>query len=154
MTTTNSQRQAPRGVIQRTPILPERVRSIAGQSFAFVPHRFLREGFFASLRPDEFRLYVLLVLASDRNGVSFYHYDSICSLLQLPLESYLHARNALIAKDLIAFDGTRFQVLSLPERPHFEAARPLTTDEQFEADDPATIRRLVRTSLTSRDDDT
>ncbi|MBI3264309.1 MAG: hypothetical protein HYZ58_14325 [Acidobacteria bacterium] len=153
MTTTNSQRHAPRGVIQRTPILPERVRSIAGQSFAFVPHRFLREGFFASLRPDELRLYVLLVLAADRNGVSFYHYDSICSLLQLPLESYLHARNALIAKDLIAFDGTRFQVLSLPERTHFEAARPLTTDEQFEAHDPATIRRLVHGSLSRRDED-
>jgi len=118
-----------------------------------VPHRFLRDGFFASLRPDELRLYVLLVLAADRNGVSFYHYDSICSLLEMPLESYLRARNALIAKDLIAFDGTRFQVLSLPERPHFEQAQSLTTDDQFEADDPATIRRLVRGSLTRRDDD-
>ena len=153
MTTTNSQRPAQRGVIQRAPILPERVRTIAGQSFAFVPHRFLREGFFASLRPDELRLYVLLVLAADRNGVSFYHYDSLCSLLEIPLESYLRARNALIAKDLIAFDGTRFQVLSLPERPHFEPPQPLTTDEQFEAHDPATIRRLVHRSLSRRDED-
>lgn len=37
------------------------------------------------------RLYVLLVLAADRHGVSFYHYDSLCSLLELPLESYLRA---------------------------------------------------------------
>ena len=154
MTTTNSNHRNQRAVIHRAPILPERVRAIAGQSFAFVPHRFLREGFFASLRPDELRLYLLLVLAADRNGVSFYHYDSICSLLELPLEDYLLARNALIAKDLIAFDGTRFQVLSLPERPHFEPPRPLTTDDQFDADDPATIRRTVRTSLTRRDDDT
>jgi len=129
------------------------VRAIAGQSFAFVPHRFLRDGFFASLRPDELRLYVLLVLAADRNGISFYHYDSLCSRLELPLESYLRARNALIAKDLIAFDGTRFQVLSLPDRPHFEPVQSLTTTDQFEADDPATIRRIVRTSLTRRDDD-
>jgi hypothetical protein len=153
MTTTNSYRAVQRGVIQRTPILPERVRSIGGQSFAFVPHRFLREGFFAALRPDELRLYLLLVLAADRNGLSFYHYDSICSMLEISLEDYIHARNALIAKDLIAFDGTRFQVLSLPERPHFEPPRPLTTDDHFETDDPATIRRLVRTSLTRRDDD-
>jgi hypothetical protein len=147
MTTTNSHQPAPRGVIHRAPIRPDRVRAIAGQSFAFVPHRFLRDGFFASLGPDELRLYVLLVLAADRYGVSFYHYDSICSLLELSLESYLRARNALIAKDLIAFDGTRFQVLSLPARPHVAPAPPLTTDPQFEADDPATIRRLVHRSL-------
>jgi hypothetical protein len=136
-----------RGVIHRTPILPERTRSIGGQSFAFLPHRFLRHGFFASLRPDELRLYVLLVLAADRNGLSFYHYDSLCSLLELPLESYLRARNALITKDLVAFDGTRFQVLSLPEQPHFEMARPQTTDDQFEHDDPATIRQFLRAAL-------
>jgi len=33
------------------------------------------------------------------------------------LEQYLDARNALIDKDLIAFDGTRFQVLFLPMSP-------------------------------------
>ena len=154
MTTANSPHRAARTGIHRAPILPERVRSIAGQGFAFVPHRFLREGFFASLRPDELRLYVLLVLAADRNGLSFYHYDSICSLLELPLDNYLRARNALIAKDLIAFDGTRFQVLSLPEQPHFQQAPSLTTDDQFEAADHATIRRIVRTSLTRGDDDT
>lgn len=37
--------------------------------------------------------------------MSFYQYDSICSLLEIPLETYLQARNALIDKDLIAFDG-------------------------------------------------
>ncbi len=136
-----------RGVIHRAPILPERVRSIGGQSFAFLPHRFLRHGFFASLSPDALRLYVLLVLAADRNGLSFYHYDSICSLLEMPLERYLRARNALITKDLVAFDGTRFQVLSLPEQPHFDAPRPQTTDDQLEHDDPTTIRHLLRGGL-------
>lgn len=135
--------------IQRTPIVPQRLRSIGGQSFAFLPHRFLREGFFASLAPDELRLYVLLVLAADRNGLSFYHYDSICSLLELPLESYLRARNALIDKDLIAFDGTRFQVLSLPDKPRFDSPAPLDADT-CEHHDPATIRALVRRSLDQR----
>ena len=144
----------PRATIHRAPLCPERVRAIGAESFAFVPHRFLRQGFFAALTMDERGLYFFLVLAADRYGVSFYRYDTICSVLQLPLESYLEARNGLIHKDLIAFDGTRFQVLSLPERPHCEPARSLTTDDQFEADDPATIRRTVRTSLTRRDDDT
>jgi hypothetical protein len=86
------------------------------------------------------------VLAADRNGVSFYHYDSICSLLEIPLEPHIRARNALITKDLIAFDGTRFQVLSLPDTPRFDNPAPLT-HETCEGDDPATIRALVRRSL-------
>ena len=136
--------------IHKTPILPQRLRSIDGQNFTFLPHRFLREGFFASLASDELRLYVLLVLAADRHGLSFYHYDSICSLLEIPLERYLRARNALIDKDLIAFDGTRFQVLSLPAQPRFETACPQTTDDQFEHDDPATIRQLIHGALDPR----
>lgn len=135
--------------IRRAPILPQRVRSIGGQSFAFVPHRFLREGFFASLTPDELRLYFLLVLAADRNGMSFYHYDSICSLLEISVEDYVRARNVLIDKDLVAFDGTRFQVLSLPDKPRFDTPLPITRDSA-EDDDPATIRLLIRQSLGSR----
>lgn len=138
--------QAPRPAIHRTPIVPARVRRIDG-SFAFLPHRFLREGFFVSLTPDELRLYSLLVLAADRNGMSFYHYDAICSLLEIPLEVYVEARNALIRKDLIAFDGTRFQVLSLPDRPVSDPSPALHTPEDFEAHDPATIRRTLRNAF-------
>lgn len=133
--------------IHRNPIMPQRIRSIGGNSFAFVPHRFLREGFFAALSPDQQRLYLLLVLAADRNGLSFYHYDSICSLLEIPLETYLHARNALIDKDLIAFDGTRFQVLSLPDKPRFDTSPSMICEHERGDHDPATIRALIRHSL-------
>ena len=136
--------------IQRAPIVPDRVRSIGGQGFAFLPHRFLREGFFASLAPDQLRLYLLLVLAADRTGLSFYHYDSICSLLEIPLETYLRARNALIHKDLIAFDGTRFQVLALPEQPVPAAPAPLQSPADLADHDPATIRSLIQRSLPPR----
>jgi len=133
--------------VSRTPIITNRVRCVGGHSFAFVPHRFLREGFFASLLADELRLYVLLVLAADRNGMSFYHYDSICSLLEIPLETYLRARNALIDKDLIAFDGTRFQVLSLPDKPRFDNSPPLLDDAARNDHDPATVRGIIQQSL-------
>ena len=142
----NQSPKAPRAAIHRAPIVPERVRGIDG-SFAFLPHRFLREGFFVSLTPDELRLYALLVLAADRNGISFYHYDSICSLLEVPIEVYVEARNALIRKDLIAFDGTRFQVLSLPERPVRNSSPALRTSEDLEEHDPATIRRAMRNAF-------
>ncbi len=132
--------------ISRLPLVPERIRSIGGQGFTFVPNRFLLGGFFSALSPDELLLYFLLMLAGDRNGLSFYHYDSLCSLLQMPIESYLRARNALIEKDLIAFDGTRYQVLELPVKPPV-VGRPLRTAEEFEANDPATVRLLLEEVL-------
>ena len=101
----------------KTKILsPNRVRRITG-SFAFIEHRFLRDGFWESLSHYELLLYVFLLLAADRNGVSYYSYDKIYSLLRISMDEYLNARNALIDKDLIAFDDYFFQVLSLPEKP-------------------------------------
>lgn len=136
----------PPRVIRREPIRSERVRRIGPDGFAFVPNRFLRDGFFAALGPAARDLYFLLVLAGDRHGVSFYHYDSLCSLLQIELETYLHARNALIEHDLIAFDGTRFQVLSLPEHPA-AIARELRTPQDFAEHDGATLRATLRRSF-------
>ena len=137
----------PHRVVRRDPIRPERVRRIGPDGFAFVPNRFLRDGFFGALRPAERELYFLLVVAADRNGLSFYHYDSICALLQMELETYLQARNALIERDLIAYDGTRFQVLSLPEQPGPATTRELRTAEDFAEHDHATIRALLRRSF-------
>lgn len=132
--------------INRSPILAARVRRIEG-SFAFLPHRFLRGGFFASLTKNELALYLFLVLAADRDGLSFYHYDRICSILEIDPDAYLDARNGLLEKDLIAFDGSRFQVLSLPEQARFPAREPLRTADDLESHDPATIRQLAIASL-------
>ncbi len=130
------------------PIYPDRVRSIRGGGFAFIPNGFLHEGFFAALHSDELVLYFLLVLAGDRNGLSFYHYDSLCSLAGMTLERYLASRNALIDKDLVAFNGSHFQVLSLPsDARQLQTELPLQTQEEFEDRDPATVRLLVRSSL-------
>lgn len=136
-----------RNRIDRKPIVPGRVRSIGGESFAFIPHRFLRDGFVASLSRDELLLYLFLALAADRCGVSFYHYDRICSLMMLSIDDYLRARNGLIRKDLLAFDGTRFQLLSLPVEPVTEEAVALAGQHELEEHDPATIRMLIRESL-------
>lgn len=90
-----------------------RVRSIK-DGFSFIPHRFLTGGFWSALNPNELLLYFFLVLAGDRNGLSFYSYDKICTLLEMQLDQYIQARDGLLEKDLIAFDGTIYQVLSLP----------------------------------------
>ena len=93
-----------------------RIRRIDG-GFSFIPHRFLTDGFLASLQQPELLLYVFLVLAADRYGLSYYSYERICSFLQLSVDQYIAARDGLVKKDLIAFDGTLFQVLQLPQKP-------------------------------------
>lgn len=132
--------------VLRSPIVAERVRKIDG-GFTFIPHRFLQGGFFASLESRELLLYILLVLAGDRHGVSFYGIDTLCGLLCFENSEYLNARNGLIEKDLIAFDGRRFQVLSLPAHPKSDVRGALSTQEDFEEKDPATIRELIKHSL-------
>ena len=94
----------------------KRIRRIDG-GFSFIPHRFLTDGFLAALNQKELLLYLFLVLAADRYGLSYYAYDKICSLIQLTVDDYIEARNSLLQKDLIAFDGTLFQVLDLPPKP-------------------------------------
>ena len=130
----------------RAPILPDRIRRTEG-GFAFVPNRFLHGGFFASLSHVERSLYFFLALAGDRNGVSYYAYDRICSTLEIAPDDYVTARNTLIRRDLIAFDGTRFQVLSLPPHPTFRNRPPLTSQDDFESEDPATINQIIRAAL-------
>jgi hypothetical protein len=130
-------------MIKKKPLIPQRLRTIQG-SFSYIEHRFLRDGFFTSLSHRELMLYFLLVLVSDRDGLSFYSYDKLCSLLQISLDDYLKARNQLIDKDLIAFDGRIFQVLSLPDRPYERPSSILRTKPDMEGKDPATVDQICR----------
>lgn len=50
-------------MLEKHPLCPERVRKISG-SFAFIEHRFLREGFWATLSPKELALYVFFILVA------------------------------------------------------------------------------------------
>lgn len=131
---------------QRLPVRPDRVRRIEG-GFAFIPIRFLHDGFFAALSGAELELYFFLVVAGDRQGVSFYHYDRILSLLKMDLDTYVEARNGLVQKDLVAFDGSRFQVLSLPSAPCVEVAEALTSAEALDEGDRAAARQDLLRSL-------
>lgn len=103
-------------MVSKKVLNPDRLRRIEG-GFSFIPHRFISDGFLSSLSQKELLLYLFLCLVSDRNGLSYYSYDAICSLLQLRVDEYIGARDRLIEKDLIAFDGTLFQVLNLPQQP-------------------------------------
>jgi hypothetical protein len=103
-------------MIRKKVLNPGRTRKITG-GFSFIPHNFLSDGFLAIINKEELLLYFFLILVSDRHGLSYYAYDTICTYLQITLDQYIKARDSLIDKDLIAFDGSLFQVLSLPEKP-------------------------------------
>jgi hypothetical protein len=61
----------------------------------------------------------------------------------MELEQYVSARNGLIEKDRIAFDGTVFQVLELPAT----CVSASQHKEQKRARNRATIARLAGQSL-------
>jgi hypothetical protein len=133
-------------MVKKKILNPDRVRRIEA-GFSFIPHRFVGDGFLASLEPKQLLLYLFLVIVADRYGLSFYSYNTICSLLQMELDQYTRARDALIDKDLIAFSGTVFQVLELP-------AKPVLSSAQKEGDhlltrNQAAIARIINHSLRS-----
>lgn len=132
--------------IEKNPLCPDRLRKITG-SFAFIEHRFLRDGFWVSLSHHELLLYVFLVLVADRNGLSYWRFDKICTFLRISVDEYIVARNHLIKKELIAFDGHLYQVLSLPCKPVAHPAKPLTDPQDIEDKDAATIGQIIRKSL-------
>ena len=57
-------------VFMRNALLPQRVRTING-SFAYIEHRFLRHGFWASLAHHELLLYFFLVMVADSRITSY-----------------------------------------------------------------------------------
>jgi len=129
--------------IEKHPLEPHRIRKITG-SFAFIEHRFLHDGFWGGLDHHQLLLYLFLIIVADRNGLSYYSYDKICSLLRIRVDEYILARNTLIDQNMIAFDGHLFQVLSLPEEIIKPVSLTLKTREQMQEHDPSTIRQLTR----------
>lgn len=97
-------------------IIPTRIRTTEGR-FGFVPHRFLRGGFWDSCSLQELVLYFLLSLVGNRFGVSFYGNEKLACLCRTSMRQLEDIRAGLKAKDLAAFDGECIQLLSLPESP-------------------------------------
>lgn len=132
--------------IQKNALVCHRVRKIEG-SFAWISHRFIRHGFWADLTHHELILYLFLVIVGDRQGISYYSFDKICSLTSITPDFYILARDGLIDKDLIAFDGHLFQVLSLPEMVRTPPSSPIVTEEEMMRRDPAIAHQIITKSL-------
>ena len=88
---------------------PQKVRKIEN-SFAWIDHRLMRNGFIQVMTHKDLVLYLFLVLAADRNGVSFYRKEKICEAVSLDFNQFEIAKDRLINMKLIAFEG--YSVLS------------------------------------------
>ena len=107
-----------------------RVRKIEG-SFSWIDHSFITGGFLRDLSAVEILLYFFLVTVSDRNGISFYHDDKICSLVKIGLVSLGEARDVLVSKSLLAYEYPIYQVLSLPAQPLTPLTREAIASEHM-----------------------
>ncbi len=110
---------------------PQRVRRIE-TSFAWLDHRLLRDGYLPVMTHEDQALYLFLVLAADRHGVSFYRKEKICELLGLDWGQFEVARDRLVDLKLIAFEpysvsspNGHYQVLPVDGRPPEFAATAL-----------------------------
>jgi hypothetical protein len=99
---------------------PQKIRNIKG-SFAWIDHRLIRNGFIRVMTHTDMALYLFLVLAADKNGVSFYRKEKICETLSLDYSQFDIAKDRLIDMRLIAFGGYSivspngyYQVLPVP----------------------------------------
>ncbi len=99
---------------------PDRLRVIE-RPFGWLPCRLLSEGWLETLSRPAKLLYLLLVAAADRQGLSFYSDARIEHVLALSDGELARARVELAELDLLAFDGRIYQLLSLPHHPPWPA---------------------------------
>lgn len=104
-------------MLLKRPPLPERLRSRPVYGFGWIDHRFLRDGYLSRASPSALALYCLLVCAADRDGLSYYSAERLCSLLVVDTDTLASARCELIELGLIAYRKPLYQLLSLDAPP-------------------------------------
>jgi hypothetical protein len=92
---------------------PRRRRKALPRGFGWIDHRLLRDGYLSRCSPQALALYVLLVCASDAQGLSYYSAPRLAQLLQLEPTALSEARRELIGLGLIAYQKPLYQLLSL-----------------------------------------
>lgn len=111
-----------------------RMRKSPSRGFGWIDHRLLRDGYMERCSPQALALYVLLVCASDAQGLSYYSDPRAAQLLSLELAALSHARGELIRLGLIAYQKPLYQLLSLEgELTERRAQEPLLVSSEPQA---------------------
>lgn len=141
------------GPNQPQPLRRDRLRKME-RPFGWIPFRILSAGWLQQLEREAKLLYLFLCLVADAQGVSYYGDARLCRLLDLTLAELERARDGLCCRDLLAFDGRVYQLLSLPADAAAQC-EPAERHDQEEcgkrlASDLAHIRQIIR-SLEGRE---
>ena len=132
---------------------PRRMRKALPRGFGWIDHRLLRDGYLSRCSPQALALYVLLVCASDGQGLSYYSAPRIAQLLQLEPAALSEARRELIGLGLIAYQKPLYQLLSLerelPEHKSQPAQRTASASEPqpIGAISPLSLKAMVENLL-------
>jgi hypothetical protein len=92
-----------------------RMRKSPSRGFGWIDHCLLRHGYLERCSSQTLALYLLLVCASDAQGLSYYSDRRVAQLLSLELAALSHARGELIRLELIAYQKPLYQLLSLED---------------------------------------
>ena len=99
-------------MVKKRPLCPQRLRKIPAQ-FSWIDQRLVRDKHIGRVSHPALALYLFLLTVADADGLSFYSDTSIADLLHMDVDSFLHARQELLAANLIAYQKPLYQVLSL-----------------------------------------
>jgi hypothetical protein len=124
---------------------PRRMRKALPRGFGWIDHRLLRDGYISHCSPQALALYVLLVCASDAQGLSYYSGPRIAELLRLEPEVLSGARRELLELGLIAYQKPFYQLLSLESELREHKSQP--AQRPAAASEPQTIGAISALSL-------
>lgn len=126
---------------------PRRMRKALPRGFGWIDHRLLREGYISRCSPQALSLYVLLVCASDGQGLSYYSAPRIAQLLGLEPAALFEARRELIELGLIAYQKPLYQLLSLEGELQEHKSPPARSRRPAADSEPQAIGTLSALSL-------
>lgn len=92
---------------------PDRLRQVPAQ-FSWIDQRLVRDNLLRQADPAAWALYLVLVTVADAQGLSYSSEATLSRLLQMEGVTLAHARQQLVAADLVAYQKPLYQVLALP----------------------------------------
>jgi hypothetical protein len=135
-----------------------RMRKSPCRGFGWIDHRLLRHGYLERCSSQALALYLLLVCASDAQGLSYYSDRRVAELLGLERTALSHARRELIRLGLIAYQKPLYQLLSLEEEltvSNYQPQEPLRVSSQPQsgpANSGLSLKAMVENLLQKKGD--
>jgi hypothetical protein len=130
-----------------------RRRKSPPRGFGWIDHRLLRDGYLGRCSTEGLALYVLLVCASDAQGLSYYSDSRIAELLGVEPTVVRSCRRELIELGLLAYQKPIYQLLSL-ENELGEGAKGGAGEEpskaQFSSGAVSTLREMSLKAMVER----